>query len=223
MQDALQTLGLRAGGFNQETLKKAFQRESLRIHPDRGGTDQDFRQLVKHYKVLKEFLKSSVPPPLHNESKESLITDLPKIGKGSNKMDPITFNRVFATTHNTETNGHGEWLSTAPTDAQARISFKNFNKAFQKKAQKQSMSLIARSTPIIPASGCSLSPTMTTDESKRGNVDFSSPPRTGRMNTLAYSDLKVTHDQQLIDPLQAEKFASIKQPLLQSLLEETLR
>lgn len=221
MQDALQRLGLRAGGFDQESLKKSFLRESMRTHPDRGGTSKEFRQLVKDYKSLKGFLKESVPPPLHNESKEAFLYH--KTDKSSKRMDPVTFNKVFSTTHNHETNGHGEWLSTAPSDSQSRINFKNFDKVFQKKAQKQSLSLISRSAPIVPASGCSLSPTLTTDERRGGNIDFSSPPRTGRMNTLAYSDLKVTHDQTLVDPVQAEKFALMKQPLLQSLLEEDVR
>ena len=128
---------------------------------------------------------------------------------------------MFSSTHNHDTTGHGEWLSTAPLDSQSKISFKNFEKVFQKKVKKQSMSVIARvGAPMVPVSSCSLSPTMTTDELKGGPLDFSSPPRTGRSNTLAYSDLKVTHDQTLVDPVQAQRVALMKQSFLQTLLEE---
>lgn len=222
MQDALQRLGLRAGGFDDESLKKAFLEESRRNHPDRGGTNKDFRLLVSSYKTLKTFLKESMPPPLHNESKVSSLAYVP-IDKNVRKMDPVTFNKVFSSTHTRDVNGHGEWLSNAPTSTQSKINFKNFNKAFQKQAQKQSLSLIVRSSPVVPSSSCSLSPLLTGAEPTGANADFSSPPSTGRSSSLAYSDLKVTHDQYLVDPTEAEKFASMKRPLLQSLLEENSR
>jgi hypothetical protein len=224
MQDALQRLGLRAGGFDTEALKKAFLRESLRIHPDRGGTDQEFRLLVDSYKQLKVFLSASTPPPLHNESKDNVTrqTQTPTQTPTRN-MDPAAFNKAFSSTHNRDTHGHGDWLATARVDVQPKISFKHFHKTFQKKAQQRSMSLVVKAPPVVPSAGCSLSPLLTIEEQSGANVDYSSPPAIGRASTLAYTDIKVTHDQHLVDPTHAVAFAAKKNTLLQDDARKRMR
>lgn len=36
----------------QEEIKTAFRRKAMRTHPDRGGSDEEFRAVVKAYETL---------------------------------------------------------------------------------------------------------------------------------------------------------------------------
>ncbi|MFZ4403571.1 MAG: hypothetical protein ACOYOK_05655 [Pseudobdellovibrionaceae bacterium] len=39
--------------FQRHELKSAFRRLAKKLHPDHGGTDADYRQLLAHYQNLK--------------------------------------------------------------------------------------------------------------------------------------------------------------------------
>jgi hypothetical protein len=44
------------GQFSAQQLKAAFRRLAKASHPDMGGTPEDFRDLITHFKVLSNFL-----------------------------------------------------------------------------------------------------------------------------------------------------------------------
>lgn len=216
MQEALSSLGLRAGGFDHETLKAAYRRESLRIHPDRGGSDADFVKLTRCYKRLKKFLKETgAPPPTHEEARTQFVevalstakvTTAPEPGRMSN----AAFNAKFEKEHLARPEGHGEWFSgEIPEDrvCPETVPFKDFNRAFAQMAKRNSLSLIVRTVPTFPTAGCTLGVGSMAGER---SDDYGSSV-TGS-NKLTYSDLRIAHDQQIIDVDEAAAFAARKAP-----------
>lgn len=202
MEIALAALGLRAGGFDHDSLKAAFRREALRVHPDRGGSDETFRELKHAYNRLKKFLRESgAPPPQHHESRRS-ATDF----TGSKKMDPAAFNAAFDREHLEQPVGHGEWLSAdVPEDriCPEKVSQKQFARAFAEQARRNTLSLIVRTKPTIPLAQCSLAAgSMTGDD----NADDYS----GCSRGISYADVRAAHDQQIVDLDEAETFAREK-------------
>lgn len=214
MRAALASLGLRAGGFDEETLKAAYRRESLRIHPDRGGSDADFVALTKAYKLLKKFLRETgAPPPTHEEARtqfvEVALSKSALAGPGD-RMSNAAFNAKFEKEHLARPEGHGEWFAgEIPEDrvCPESVSFKNFDSAFRQMAKRNALSLVVRSVPTLPSAGCTLGVGSMAGER---SDDYGSSV-TGS-NRLAYSDLRIAHDQQIIDAEEALAFAARKAP-----------
>ena len=205
MQAALAALGLRAGGFDSEGLKAAFRREALRVHPDRGGSDESFRELKHAYNRLKKFLKeSAAPPPQHHESRRSATAGL--MGAGSKKMDPAAFNAAFEREHLSKPIGHGEWLSADIPDDRVcpeKVSEKQFARAFAEQARRNTLSLIVRTKPMVPMAQCSLAA-----GSMKG--DDNADDYSGCSRGISYADVRAAHDQQIVDLDEAETFARQK-------------
>lgn len=214
MQDALSSLGLRAGGFDHDTLKAAYRRESLRIHPDKGGTDADFYRLTKSYKRLKKFLKETgAPPPTHDQSRTQFVeVSLSKatVEDPRERMSNAAFNAKFEKEHLHRPEGHGEWFSGDIPDDRVcpdTVPFKDFNRAFTQMAKRNTLSLIVRTVPTFPTAGCTLGVGSMAGER---SDDYGSAV-TGS-NKLTYSDLRIAHDQQIIDVDEATAFAARKAP-----------
>ena len=214
MQEALASLGLRAGGFDHDTLKAAYRRESLRIHPDKGGSDADFDQLTRSYKRLKKFLKDTgAPPPTHEQARTQYVeVTLSKssVADAPERMSNAVFNAKFEKEHLYRPEGHGEWFSgDIPEDRVCpdTVAFKDFNRAFTQMAKRNTLSLIVRTVPTFPTAGCTLGVGSMAGER---SDDYGSSV-TGS-NRLTYSDLRIAHDQQIIDVDEAAAFASRKAP-----------
>jgi hypothetical protein len=215
MQEALASLGLRAGGFDHDTLKAAYRRECLRIHPDKpGGTDADFHRLTMSYKRLKKFLKETgAPPPTHDQSRTQFVeVALSKatVTDPYERMSNAAFNAKFEKEHLARPEGHGEWFSgDIPEDRVCpdTVPFKDFNRAFTQMAKRNTLSLIVRTVPTFPTAGCTLGVGSMAGER---SDDYGSSV-TGS-NKLTYSDLRIAHDQQIIDVDEATAFAARKAP-----------
>jgi hypothetical protein len=220
MQDALSTMGLRAGGFDSEVLKAAFRRESLRVHPDRQGSDSAFIHLKNCYNRLKKFLKETGgPPPTHAELKRGVVPAEPR---GSAKeMNLPAFNLAFEREHGSgDTDGHGEWLSAeVPQDRACpdKVPFEEFAGTFAKMARRNSLALTVKAVPVVPSACCTLAPGGMAGDATN---DYSSGV-TGSAK-LAYTDLRLAHDQQIIDPEEAAAFARTKAPELAKRLRRAL-
>lgn len=214
MQEALSSLGLRAGGFDHDTLKAAYRRESLRIHPDRGGSDADFVKLTNSYKRLKKFLRESgAPPPTHDQARTQFVEvamSKSTVADAPDRMSNAMFNAKFEKEHLHRPEGHGEWFSGAiPEDrvCPETVTFKDFDRTFAQMAKRNTLSLIVRSVPTFPTAGCTLGVGSMAGER---SDDYGSTV-TGS-NTLTYSDLRIAHDQQIIDVDEAAAFAARKAP-----------
>jgi hypothetical protein len=211
MQEALASLGLRAGGFDHDTLKAAYRRESLRIHPDKGGSDADFDKLTRSYKRLKKFLKETgAPPPTHEEARTQFVDSKTTVTTEPGHMSNAAFNAKFEKEHLARPEGHGEWFSgDIPEDrvCPETVPFKDFNRAFTQMAKRNTLSLIVRTVPTFPSAGCTLGVGSMAGER---SDDYGSAV-TG-CNKLTYSDLRIAHDQQIIDVDEAAAFAARKAP-----------
>ena len=214
----LECFGLRAGGFDEAQLKSAYRQVSLRVHPDKKGAAADFIRITKAYKRLKTFLEASVPPLMHHEAKS-----LPRPPVSELKtMDPAKFNEMFEKCKRRDgavDDGHGAWLASIPeTDVPATVDFNKFHQTFRKCVRKKTLSLTVYQPLVVPSAGCSLCPTVASD-SPTIESDYSSVPGMGREQSLAYSDLRLAHDQMHIDMKEAERFAAKKRPELRALLK----
>jgi hypothetical protein len=214
MQEALSALGLRAGGFDHDTLKAAYRRESLRIHPDKGGSDAEFDKLTLCYKRLKKFLKDTgAPPPSHEQARTQFVESAlstTAVGPTGGNMSNAAFNAKFEKEHLLRPEGHGEWFSgDIPEDrvCPESVPFKDFNRAFTQMAKRNTLSLIVHTVPTFPTAGCTLGVGSMAGER---SDDYGSSV-TG-CNKLTYSDLRIAHDQQIIDVDEAAAFAARKAP-----------
>ena len=58
VQDALSFMGLEAENVTTNALRAAYRRLSKRMHPDRGGSAEDFRRLSHCKEVLETWLRT---------------------------------------------------------------------------------------------------------------------------------------------------------------------
>ena len=65
MDEYWKTLGVRPGSQDKDELKKTYRRLALKHHPDRGGNEEQFKQINEAYEVLtgKRRIKRRPPPP----------------------------------------------------------------------------------------------------------------------------------------------------------------
>lgn len=202
---ALAALGLRAGGFDSDQLKEAFRREALRVHPDHGGSADAFRALKHAYNRLKKFLRETGgPAPDHEDMRRAFMAAPAVPVTQQRKMDPAAFNAAFEREHMVRPVGHGEWLAAdVPEERMCPDKLgdpKDFGRAFSEMAKRNSLSLVVRQVPVILSAQCSLAAgSMKGDD----NVDDYS----GSSRNVSYADVRLAHDQQIIDQEEAEAFA----------------
>jgi hypothetical protein len=205
---ALSTLGLRAGGFDKEQLRAAYMREALRVHSDKGGSDEAFRRLTHSYKRLKKFLLETAPVPDHAEMRKAFMDAArtePVLQQ--RKMDPAAFNAAFEREHMVRPIGHGEWLAAdVPQERMCPEKLadpKDFGRAFSDMAKRNSLSLVVRQAPVILSAQCSLAAGYMKGDD---NVDDYS----GSSRNVSYADVRLAHDQPIIDQDEAEAFARLR-------------
>jgi len=75
-QELFEKLGLQEDCIvNEKTIKKAFKEKSLEAHPDRGGTNEGFQELVDAKQELTEIFKEELDPlGLKQEEKQEDTT-----------------------------------------------------------------------------------------------------------------------------------------------------
>lgn len=205
---ALSILGLRAGGFDKDDLKAAFRREALRVHSDKGGSDEAFRKLKHAYNRLKKFLLETAPVPDHLQMRKAFMEDAARTEPvlQQRKMDPAAFNAAFEREHMVKPVGHGEWLAAdVPKERMCPEKLtdpKDFGRAFSDMAKRNSLSLIVRQAPVILSAQCSLA----VGNMKGDDLDDYS----GASRSVSYADVRLAHDQQIIDQEEAEAFARLR-------------
>lgn len=124
----LQTLGLQEEvALNEETLKAAYKKASLRAHPDKGGSEEAFQAVTRAYAYLGDLLRRmrggrETTVDVAKESPSSLNTardqnaESWKMGEpvrlNPKNLDMNVFNRVFEENRmpDPEDDGYGDWL-----------------------------------------------------------------------------------------------------------------
>jgi hypothetical protein len=183
-QEALDLLGIGdSEGLTHEQVRSAYKRESLRVHPDKGGSEAQFDSMRRAYQYVTKILDRLRPPTTADEKARMTATvsiesaqkqrDATKpaapIQLSAKKLDMSTFNRLFEENRLPDPGrdtGYGEWLSSQDTDGSeeqdARLKGKFnqqvFEQVFREKALRHTTAVTKRLEPdaMIAAVGVEL-------------------------------------------------------------------
>jgi curved DNA-binding protein CbpA len=156
-QNCLRVLGLEEEvALTEEALKKAYKKAAVMVHPDKGGTEEQFEAVTRAHAYLGEILqrirggrtKESVveaPTALKDgrqtESKQWEMIEPVRLNP--KKLDMNAFNQMFEQTRmpDPEDEGYGDWLKAADEPETKKFGGKFnrdvFNRAFEDEARKR--------------------------------------------------------------------------------------
>ena len=212
--DPYQILGL-PKTYTVTQLKKAYLKQAMKTHPDRGGTPQAFQQVSIAYTVLTNKLKEKEDGKSHQELRSSAQdffqtqeTQPKRNIKMKEHFDADLFNKIYEDNKIKDVfdSGYGSWMQDNPAleSGQTKM-FQNgfnkdmFNETFDQYKQEQSkqhgQQLVTYRDPEERLSMANQDSVVTLGQRKIS--DFS-----GTTDNLAYTDYKkaYTHGSTLIDP-----------------------
>jgi curved DNA-binding protein CbpA len=137
---SLYVLGLEdAESLNEDALKAAYKKAALRAHPDKGGSEEAFKEVTRAYTYLSEILKringgrkvveGKVEKPTVLATERSHDADkwkhIEPTRLNAKNLDMNAFNKLFESTRipDPDEDGYGDWLK----DAQAGVDQKKFS------------------------------------------------------------------------------------------------
>lgn len=171
VQDALDVFALDAG-FGLDDLKLAYRTTALRVHPDKGGSQELFQTVNECFRILTMEHRDRKGGSLHDQLKRDFEADVGNYGNdGSSildkdKFDVARFNQVFETTQvddPAKDGGYGSWLESdqdLKRPAKHKINPKAgadaFNRAFEQSVpfEAQQRAIVVR--PVDLTCGSSL-------------------------------------------------------------------
>ena len=209
----LQILGLEEEvALNEEALKSAYKKASLRAHPDKGGSEEAFDSVTRAYAYLGEILRRirggrSETIQVSNESPASLtssrgqtaeqwkMTEPVKLNPKSLNMD--TFNKVFEETRlpDPDSDGYGDWLkggdsNEGPKEGTNKFSGKFnrevFNSAFENELRSRDSYKSQNQISLLQPQALMMAPTMGIELGRERPDDYTA----SNLNGLKYTDLK---------------------------------
>ena len=211
----LQILGLEEEvALNEEALKAAYKKASLRAHPDKGGSEQAFDQVTRAYAYLGEILRrvrggrsemvnvteespARLAAAREDRSEAWKLNEPVKLNPKSLNMD--VFNKVFEETRlpDPDGDGYGDWLkdpgATAPGQGQNKFNGKFnrsvFNEAFEgeiKSRAQQAQGGQGRALAMRQPQALVMAPTMGIELGRERPEDFTG----ANLNGLKYTDLR---------------------------------
>ena len=158
-QNCLFVLGLQEEvALTDDALKKAYKRAALSVHPDKGGSEQDFEAVTRAHAYLGEILlrikggrakEGVVEAP--NRLQDGRQKDMKQwemvepVRLNPQKLDMNAFNQMFEQTRipDPDEDGYGDWLKTTDTDSSTAFSGKFnrdvFNRAFEDDARRKTV------------------------------------------------------------------------------------
>jgi curved DNA-binding protein CbpA len=159
----LEVLGIQEEvALTEETLKKAYRKQSLRAHPDKGGNPEYFEAVTRSYAYLSEILmvmkggKKNTEGAVSREAADHLRGTREQEAKQWEHQEPIrlnaknldmnAFNKLFEQTHmpDPDKDGYGDWLkgddsngsaATAPKFSE-KFNRDVFNRMFDDESRK---------------------------------------------------------------------------------------
>ena len=196
--------------FDETMLKKAYLKKAMKVHPDRGGSKDEFQKVSIAYTVLKKKLKERGEIHLHNELKDnanSFLGSQPThhISTGDN-FDVKVFNKIYDENRieNAFDDGYGSWMNETKDEITKSKMFQGefnkdmFNHEFEKykQEQKQKMGsqIVQYDQPETRISMRNQDSIVTLGQGKVTNFS-------GETNGLGFTDYKAafTTDSTLID------------------------
>ncbi len=158
---SLYVLGLEeAESLNEDALKAAYKKAALRAHPDKGGSEEAFKEVTRAYAYLSEILKringgrkvieGKVEKPTVLATERSRDADkwkhIEPTRLNAKNLDMNAFNKLFESTRipDPDEDGYGDWLKgaqNADTDQKKFSGEYNrdvFMRAFEDEVTKKS-------------------------------------------------------------------------------------
>jgi curved DNA-binding protein CbpA len=204
----LEVLGIQDEvALTEESLKKAYKRSSLKAHPDKGGSEEQFEAITRAFAYLTEILKriqgGRTGALKEVEAPSQLTSGRTEESKAWQHVEPVklnpknlnmkAFNDMFEKTHmqDPDSNGYGDWLKDEMTDkASPKFSGKFnrdvFNKMFDDEARKQGSSRPQNQLVHPAAMALTLAPTMGLELGRTASDSFTPAPNSKER----FSDLK---------------------------------
>lgn len=213
--DPYQILGL-SKKFTLQELKDTYKALAMKVHPDKGGTEELFLLVTKCYKQLAEEYKKRTSQKEFHELKADFKKAQAKPSRptsGTSKFDLDRFNQVFSENklENAYDKGYQSWMSDEQVQdiPKPKNSFKldRFNKEFEKNnIDKTNKYIIKYKEPEPLMASKKIGFTELGEE----DVDDFSGDNTNKRN-LNYMDYKVAHTtSKIVDPKLLKNVKSFK-------------
>ena len=186
-QEALALLGIsETEPLTHDRVKSAFKKTSLRVHPDKGGTPEEFDEVTRAFQYLGKIL-DRISPKMTAADKARMtasvnpdaaaayrgaapIQDGTPVTLSAKKLDVSTFNKLFEENRLPDPDadaGYGDWLksqggsdeSAADPRLKGKFNQQVFEQVFREKAVAQRSTAITRRLEpdyIVPVSGTEL-------------------------------------------------------------------
>lgn len=173
-QEALTLLGINDDELTvtPERLKAAYKRASLRAHPDKGGSKEDFDAVNKAYRYVERILarvspqfqaesdprlKAAVTPKAAEQYRadpklKALEAAAPPVQLSAKKLDMSMFNQLFEENRLPDPDrdsGYGDWLKSGEVGLSGTtdVSVKNFETTMRQYAAKNPGTIIKHTVP----------------------------------------------------------------------------
>lgn len=213
----LQILGLEEEvALNEEALKAAYKKASLKSHPDKGGSEKAFDEVTRAYAYLGEILRrvrggrsemvnvteespARLAAAREDKSEAWKLNEPVKLNPKSLNMD--VFNKVFEETRlpDPDGDGYGDWLKD-PSGGQSQQNKFNgkfnrsvFNEAFEGEIKSRAQqSGNGRSLAMRQPQALVMAPTMGIELGRERPDDFTGANLSG----LKYTDLRKAYTEE---------------------------
>ena len=194
--------------YDLPTLKKAYIREAMRTHPDKGGNPVEFKNVQLSYKVLLKKYNNDQSNHDHNDLKQNQRTfnDTQLSNNHQNlsldkKFNQKQFNQVFDENRMSTAfdDGYDDWYKSDNTNEQpvfkSKVGMSTFNNEFEKQkrnklSKKKNQIQIREPEQKISISGADS--IVVLGQGKVHNFG-------GTSNNLHYYDLKKAYDDNYIN------------------------
>ena len=214
----LQILGLEEEvALNEEALKAAYKKASLRAHPDKGGSEKAFDEVTRAYAYLGEILRrvrggrsemvnvteespARLAAAREDKSEAWKLNEPVKLNPKSLNMD--VFNKVFEETRlpDPDGDGYGDWLKDAGAQGNSgqqnkfngKFNRSVFNEAFEGEIKSRAMNQSSRAVAMRQPQALVMAPTMGIELGRERPDDFTGANLSG----LKYTDLRKAYTEE---------------------------
>ena len=205
-QSCLLVLGLEEEvALTEEDLRKAYKKAAVKVHPDKGGTEQEFEAVTRAYAYLTDILKRIhggrakegvvQEPSKLNDSRKAESKDwemVQPVRLNPKKLDMNAFNTIFEKTRipDPDEEGYGDWLKGGD-DAKNGPNFGGkfnrdvFNRTFEEESKKRAMAGGSALSAVVPQA-LTLAPGHGVEIGRGAAEDYTAPAG----GNMRYTDLK---------------------------------
>lgn len=203
-QQCLVVLGLsEEETLTDERLKSAYKRAAVRVHPDKGGTEQQFEAVTRAYAYLSDILKritgtkkttGALEAPAvvaEQRATEDKKWDIKPVSLNPKNLNMTSFNSMFEQTRlpDPDDDGYGDWLKGEDEGAASGPKFSGkFNRdVFMKTFEDEARRKAASGAMVIHPEMMALTSSASGVELGRGKADTYTAPANA---SLKYTDLR---------------------------------